>query len=77
VVETGGKELDMAKLNPFKFMAEVRQETNKVTWPSRRETAITTAMVFVFAAAASIFFLLADQVIRMAVTLVLRFAGSF
>jgi preprotein translocase subunit SecE len=55
----------------------VRQETNKVTWPSRRETAITTAMVFVFAAAASIFFLLADQVIRMAVTLVLRFAGSF
>jgi preprotein translocase subunit SecE len=77
VVETGGKELDMAKLNPFKFMQEVRQETNKVTWPSRRETAITTAMVFVFAAAASVFFLLADWIIRMAVTLVLRFAGSF
>ena len=76
MVETGGKELDM-KLNPFKFMAEVRQETNKVTWPSRRETAITTAMVFVFAAAASIFFLVADQIIRMAVTLVLRLAGSF
>ena len=77
MVETGGKELDMAKFNPINFMKEVRQETNKVTWPSRRETAITTAMVFVFAAAASIFFLLADQVIRMAVTLVLRFAGSF
>ena len=67
----------MAKLSPFKFLREVRDETNKVTWPSRRETAITTAMVFVFAAAASVFFLLADQVIRMAVTLVLRFAGSF
>ena len=67
----------MAKLNPFKFMQEVRQETNKVTWPSRRETAITTAMVFVFAAAASVFFLLADWIIRMAVTLVLRLAGSF
>ena len=77
MVKTGGKELDMAKFNPINFMKEVRQETNKVTWPSRRETAITTAMVFVFAAAASIFFLLADQVIRMAVTLVLRIAGSF
>jgi preprotein translocase subunit SecE len=61
----------MAKLNPFKFMQEVRQETNKVTWPSRKETGITTAMVFIFAAVAAIFFLLADQVIRMAVTLVL------
>ncbi|MEA2875459.1 MAG: preprotein translocase subunit SecE [Hyphomicrobiales bacterium] len=65
------KELEMAKFNPFKFMQEVRQETNKVTWPSRKETGITTAMVFVFAAAAAVFFLLADQVIRMVVTLVL------
>jgi len=62
----------MAKLNPFKFFQEVRQETNKVTWPSRRETAITTAMVFVFAAISAIFFLLADQVIRFAVTTILR-----
>jgi preprotein translocase subunit SecE len=62
---------EMAKLNPFKFMQEVRQEVNKVTWPSRKETGITTAMVFVFAALAAVFFLLADQIIRMAVTLVL------
>ena len=58
-------------LNPFKFFQEVRQETNKVTWPSRRETAITTAMVFVMATLAGIFFLFADQVIRFLVTLVL------
>ena len=62
----------MAKLNPFKFFQEVRQETNKVTWPSRRETAITTAMVFIFAAISAVFFLLADQVIRIVVTTVLR-----
>ena len=74
-VETGSEEPNMAKLNPFKFMQEVRQETNKVTWPSRRETAITTAMVFVFAALASIFFLVADQVIRFVVTLVLGIGG--
>jgi len=61
----------MANLNPLKFMREVRQETNKVTWPSRKETGITTAMVFIFAAVAAVFFLLADQVIRFLVTLVL------
>jgi preprotein translocase subunit SecE len=61
----------MAKISPFKFLQEVRQETNKVTWPSRRETAITTAMVFVFAAVSAIFFLVADQIIRYLVTLVL------
>jgi preprotein translocase subunit SecE len=61
----------MAKFNLFKFLQEVRQEVAKVTWPSRRETTITTVMVFVFAAIAGVFFLMADQVIRMAVTLVL------
>ena len=62
-------------VSPFKFLQEVREETNKVTWPSRKETMITTAMVFVMVAVASIFFLLADQVIRMAVTFVLGAAG--
>ncbi len=55
----------------FKFMQEVRAETAKVTWPSRRETAITTAMVFVMVALASVFFLVADQMIRFVITLVL------
>ena len=58
-------------ISPFKFLQEVRSETAKVTWPTRRETTITTIMVFVFATIAAIFFLMADQVIRMAVTLVL------
>jgi preprotein translocase subunit SecE len=61
----------MAKLSPFKFMQEVRQETAKITWPSRRETFITTIMVFVMSAIAGVFFLLSDQIIRMLVTLVL------
>ena len=54
--------------NPIKFFQEVRQETNKVTWPSRKETGITTAMVFIFAALAAVFFFVADQVIRVLVT---------
>ena len=62
----------MAKFSPFKFLQEVRAETEKVTWPSRRETAITTAMVFVMVAVSSIFFLLADQAIRLFITTILN-----
>ena len=61
----------MAKFSPFKFLQEVRAETDKVTWPTRRETAITTAMVFVMVAIASIFFLVSDQIIRIVITFVL------
>ena len=61
----------MARTSPFKFLQEVRTEVNKVTWPSRKETTITTIMVFVMVAVASIFFLVADQVMRMMVTFVL------
>jgi preprotein translocase subunit SecE len=61
----------MAKISPFKFMQEVRTEAHKVTWPTRRETAVTTAMVFVMVAIASVFFLVADQFMRFAVTFVL------
>ena len=59
-------------LNIFKFAQEVRAETAKVTWPSRRETAITTAMVFVMVALASVFFFVADQIILVVVNLLLR-----
>ena len=66
----------MAKISPLKFLQEVRAETEKVTWPSRRETAITTAMVFVMVAVASVFFLVADQAMRLVVTLVLGVGGG-
>ena len=36
----------MAKVNPFDFLQQVRSEASKVTWPSRKETMVTTAMVF-------------------------------
>ena len=65
----------MAKFSPFKFLQEVRAEADKVTWPTRRETFITTAMVFVMVAAASIFFTVADQVIRVVITYILGIGG--
>ena len=61
----------MAKTSPFKFLQEVRAETEKVTWPTRRETAITTIMVFIMASATAIFFLIADQIIRYVITTLL------
>jgi preprotein translocase subunit SecE len=57
--------------SPVKFLQEVRSEVAKVTWPTRRETLITTMMVFAMVAVASIFFFVADQIIRLLVTFVL------
>ncbi len=57
----------MAKTNPFEFIQQVRAETRKVTWPSRRETMITTVMVFIMVTFASLFFLAADQILSFGV----------
>ncbi len=57
----------MAKSNPFTFMQEVRQEVSKVVWPTRRETTVTTIMVFIMVFLAAIFFLAADQVLSFVV----------
>ena len=65
----------MAKFNPITFIQEVRQETSKVTWPSWKEVWITTVMVLIMVALASIFFLLVDQVLSHIVRLVLGTGG--
>ena len=57
----------MAKIDPFKFLQEVRAEAQKVTWPTRKETTVTTMMVFVMVILATIFFLVADQIMRLGV----------
>jgi len=61
----------MAKISLFKFLQEVRAEAQKVTWPTRKETTVTTIMVFVMVVITSVFFLLADQVMRLAVSFLL------
>ena len=54
-------------IDPLKFVREVRAEVAKVTWPSRRETAITTGLVIAMSALAASFFFLIDQVAGVAV----------
>ena len=61
----------MAKINPIEFIQEVRNETEKVTWPTRKETMITTVMVFIMVVLAALFFLAADQILSWLVGLVL------
>jgi preprotein translocase subunit SecE len=65
----------MAKTNPFEFLQQVRSEAAKVTWPTRKETTITTAMVFVMAVLASVVFLLVDQVVAFGVRAVVGLGG--
>ena len=61
----------MARTSPFEFLQQVRAEAAKVTWPTRKETLVTTAMVFLMVVVASVFFLLVDIVIRWGLGLVL------
>lgn len=61
----------MAKFNPVEFFNEVRSEAKKVSWPTRKETMITTAMVFVMVIIAALFFLVVDQILRWGVALIL------
>ncbi|ODT67121.1 MAG: preprotein translocase subunit SecE [Pelagibacterium sp. SCN 63-23] len=61
----------MARTNPIQFLQQVRSEVSKVTWPGRSEIVISTIMVIVLVILASIFFLLADQVISWLVSLML------
>lgn len=54
-------------VNPAKFLREVRAEAVKVSWPSRKETLVTTGLVFAMAALAAIFFFVVDQIIGIGV----------
>ena len=61
----------MTKTNPSEFVREVRQEVSKVTWPTKKETSVTTAMVFVMLFLLMIFFFFVDQVLSWGIRLIL------
>ncbi len=61
----------MATLNPAKFIREVRQEMEKVTWPTRKETMVSTMMVLMLATATAAFFVLVDTIISAVIRLLL------
>jgi preprotein translocase subunit SecE len=65
----------MASKNPLEFFRQVRQEVAKVTWPTRKETTLTTVMVFAMVVLASIFFLAVDATLSTLITWILGFGG--
>ena len=65
----------MAKTSPAQFVRQVRQEINRISWATRRETGTATITVFVMATIAAIFFLLVDLVLSNIVQFVLGFGG--
>ncbi|MFO1127009.1 MAG: preprotein translocase subunit SecE [Rhodospirillales bacterium] len=61
----------MAQTNIIQYFREVRQEALKVTWPTRRETAISTAMVVVMVLLTALFFFVVDEVLAIAIRFLL------
>jgi len=61
----------MARTSPLEFYRQVRQEVARVTWPTRKETGVTTAMVFAMVILSAIFFFVVDQIFSHAVRLIL------
>jgi len=59
----------MAKTSIAEFTQQVRQEGNRITWPTRKETLVTTGMVFLMVFIAAIFFFLVDQMMSQGVRL--------
>lgn len=54
------------RITPMQFLAQVRAEGRKITWPSRKETWITSVMVFIMVTLASLFFWLVDLIMALA-----------
>ena len=61
----------MTKVNPGQFVREVRQEVDKVTWSTRKETAVTTVMIFIMVFILMIFFFSVDQILSWGIKLIL------
>ena len=64
----------MTRTNPLQFIQQVRAETAKVVWPTRREVGLTTVMVLIMAALFATFFFLIDMLIRFSLETILNFS---
>jgi preprotein translocase subunit SecE len=65
----------MAKTSPLQFVQQVRQEISKVTWPTRKETLVTTIMVFIMVVLAAVFFLIVDYFLSVGISAILGWGG--
>lgn len=61
----------MAKTSPVQFFHQVKAEVQKVTWPSRKETTVSTIAVFIMVALAATFLFFADQILALLINFIL------
>ena len=65
----------MARVNPGEFLRQVRAETGKVSWPTRKETVTTGIMVLIMTAVLGIFFFAVDSAFAALVSQLLALIG--
>lgn len=65
-----------AKVSPVKYVGQVRQEARKVTWPTRRETMVTTVLVMIMVIIMGAFFFLVDWVLAVGIRIILGLGGA-
>jgi preprotein translocase subunit SecE len=65
--DSAGKDLSASvrKGGPIQFFSEVRREMSKVSWPSWKETNLTTIMVFIMVGITMMFFFGVDWILAM------------
>ena len=69
--------IEKKKTTPAKFVREVRQEMRKVTWPERRDTFISAAIVILLMVLFSLFFLLTDQIWSFSIKKIIQIGSGF
>ena len=67
----------MSRTNPAQFVRQVRQELQKVTWPQRKDTLISSAIVILLIFLFSIFFLLTDQIWSYSIKKIIQIGSGF
>jgi preprotein translocase subunit SecE len=62
---------EIKMINPLKFIQSVKQEAFRVSWPTKKDVMLGSAMVFVLATVAALFFLLLDQIYKFLLDIIL------
>ena len=69
--------MENKKTSPALFVRQVRQELQKVTWPTRRDTFISSLIVILLIFLFSLFFLLSDQIWSFSIKKIIQIGSGF
>ena len=69
--------IEKKKTTPAQFVRQVRQELQKVTWPARKDTFISSAIVILLVILFSLFFLLTDQIWSFSIKKIIQIGSGF